>query len=166
MAKKVRRAVQKSKAKKISQGSGMPLGVKIISIFTYVLATLLVLMSLFLYGAGALLNQTDAQALIKSFIEDSAASTTIANDVTLGIIIGATVFLISGIIMYAVGRKLAQGKNWARILLIIFFGLGFVGALSDILFGNVLANLPDLVIDGVVAGYLLFNKEVKIAFSK
>jgi hypothetical protein len=161
MAKRVRKVTQKAKA-----SSAMPLGVKIISIFTYVLSFLLVVMSIFLFGAGALLNQTDAQELIKLFVEDSTASTTIASDVTLGIFIGGVVFLIFGVFMFYVGRSLWKGKNWARIILVIFFGLGFVGALADILVGSVLINLPDLIIDGFIAGYLLFNNSVRAAFSK
>ncbi|HVY01298.1 MAG TPA: hypothetical protein VHA12_00850 [Candidatus Nanoarchaeia archaeon] len=161
MVKKVKKAVQKSKTE-----NGMPLGVKIISVFTYVLSALLVIMSIFLFGAGALLNQTDAQQLIKMFVEDSTASTTVASDVTLGIFIGGVVFLIFGVLMYFVARNLWKGKNWARIVLVIFFGLGFVGALSDILMGSVLVNIPDLIIDGAIAGYLLFNNKVRVAFSK
>jgi hypothetical protein len=161
MAKKVRKAVQKSKAM-----SGMPMGVKIISVFTYVLSALLVIMSIFLFGAGALLNQTDAQQLIKMFVEDSTASTTVASDITLGIFIGGVIFLIFGVFMYYVARSLWKGKNWARIILVIFFGLGFVGALSDILMGSVWMSLPDLIIDGIIAGYLLFNDKVRSAFSK
>ncbi len=153
-----------------SKGSGIPAGVRIISVFNYVISLILVLSGLaFLLGAG-IFSSEDAQATVVRLFEDLSASTTIATSVAgmfSQILVAAGILSIMfAVLFFFIARGLWRRQNWARILAIIFFAIGFIGALADILRGDIARNVIELVIDGFIAGYLLFNSRVKTAFSK
>ena len=73
--------------------------------------------------------------------------------------------IIYGVFLFFIGRKLEKGKNWARIIVII---IAILSLLNNLIFSVVQGHLPNiinLVIDGLIAGYLLFNTEVKEIFA-
>lgn len=155
----VKKRVVKSKRTQGS-GSSVPLGVQIISILAYVLAVFSLLVVVF----RTAMSPEELQRLITSLIEDGTASTTIASNFVVGGIFGTILFLVFAILMFFVGRGLWKGQKWARIVMIVLAAVGFLGDLADVLRGDVLRNLADLIINGIVAGYLLFNKKVKASF--
>lgn len=161
----------KKKVVRNSRVSSMPWGVKVISILNYVLFVILLLSGLvFLIGASAFSSSEDARATALKFFEDLSASTTIATKIVdsfpaLMVAVGIISILLAALFFF-MARGLWRGKRWARVLTIIFFTLGFVGALADILRGDLAGNIIELVVDGLIAGYLLFNNRVKAAFSK
>ena len=88
-------------------------------------------------------------------------------------LLGAIFFVLFGILMLGVGvlnifigRGLWEGKNWARILEIVFSCLGMLISLSYILRGQMIAGILLLLLSLVIGEYLLFNKKVKKAFNK
>ena len=73
-----------------------------------------------------------------------------------GLVVAAlsVVVLIAGLIYLLLSWGLWSGKNWARIIWIIFAALGALGALSTIAAGAYIAGIIDLVIDVLIIYYL------------
>lgn len=81
----------------------------------------------------------------------------------IGVFIGIVIIGL-GVLQFIVGIKLWKGKNWARILTIIFAILGILSGLSSLMFGDVLSAIIFIVIDGLIVWYLAINSETKLAF--
>lgn len=122
----------------------IPAGVKIISILHYI---------------GAILGFIGGIFLIFSFL---------GFDFIIKIVGGF--LLIYGIFSFFIARGLWKGKNWAKILAIIFSISGFLISLGNLIFKvgeiNRLGTIPSLVIYGFIAGYLLFSNKAKEFFSE
>ncbi len=130
----------------------LPIGVKIISVLYYIAAVSSIILGIsFLAGASiareALTSQIPTLVLFGP-----------------GMLIFGAVFLVVGIISFLIGRGLWKGKNWARIVAIIIAGIGIVFAIIGIVQGNIIGTLFRLVLNGVIGGYLLLNKQVKKVF--
>ena len=80
-------------------------------------------------------------------------------------IVGGVVMLFFGILNFFVGRGLWKGKNWARIFVIIFAVLGIIVAVYLVIKGSFVQGISDLLVSGLIAGYLLFSSKVKEAFA-
>lgn len=132
----------------------MPTGVKVIAVLNYIGAGLLALLAIVsLFGAG----------MMSSLLE---------NEFGLLGMLGGGIFIVFAIILLAfailsffIGRGLWIGQQWARIISIVFAGLGVLFALIAIIGGEIIGNLFSLVVNGIIGGYLFFNKEVKAAFA-
>lgn len=151
--------------------SQVPFGVKIIAVLVYAMSFFLLLSSLaLLFSAGVFLSSTDATAVVTKMLEDMTASTSISTKLatTLPYIIGfgGVVALAFTFLFFFTGKGLLARRNWARIVVVVLFGVWFIGDLADVLRGDILRNLVPLIIDGVVSGYLLFNAKVQSAFAK
>jgi hypothetical protein len=170
MAKRAKSSAR-TPARRSKSGKEMPFGVKIISVLVYVMSFILLISGLaLLFSAGVFLSSEDAVKVVSKMIEDVSGSTTISTQLatSLPYIIGfgGVLALALTLLFFFTARGLKEGKNWARVLVVILFSLWFIGAVADILRGDIIRNLPDAIIDGVVAGYLLFNRKVQDAFSK
>lgn len=130
----------------------VPTGVKIISVLYYIGAGLSILFGLlFLVGAGfmgILASQIPLLGLLGS---------------GLFVVVGIVVIGL-GVLSIFIGRGLWKGKNWARIVAIIFSVLGILSGLYSIVKGSY-SSLLGMVINLVIGGYLMFNSAVKSAFS-
>lgn len=131
----------------------IPTGVKIISIVYYITSVLGLLMGLlFFIGAGfigVLLEQVPTLQVIGS---------------GLFVVIGIIIIALS-ILGFFIGRGLWKGKNWARILAIIFTIIGIVLIISSMINGGgITGGIIQLGISAVIGGYLWFSQEVKKAF--
>ena len=132
----------------------IPVLVKIIAVLYYIGAVLGIIFGLlFLIGAG----------MLSSLIEQ----------IPLLIALGTSLFIVGGILMiglgilgFFLGRGLWKGHNWARIVVIIFSILGLLGGISILVTGSYFNGIINILIEGFIAGYLLFSKGVKSAFSK
>lgn len=122
----------------------IPTGVKVIYIFYYIGAVVGLLTGLLMSG------------MLGAFLGGA-----------IGIIF-AVVIIFSSIVSFIIARGLQKGKNWARILAIIFSALAFFSTLGEAIFGSasLLASLISLIISGTIAGYLTFSKKVKEAFKE
>jgi hypothetical protein len=134
-------------------GKEIPTGVKVISILYYLGAVFSAIVGILLIvGAG----------MADSFV----------SEVPVIAEIGAGMFVVVGIIMiglgvlsFFIGKGLWKGRSWARTLVIILCCMGVVTALISIAGGDVANNVFNILLNGVVGGYLWFNKRVKKAFS-
>lgn len=131
----------------------VPTLVKVISVLYYIGAVFLLLFAILLFvGAGSVGALLSEIPLLGS--------------------IGAGVFIVLGVLFLAlavldffVARGLWKGRNWARIVAIIFAILGVVMAIFGIAGGAIGSNLFGLIISGLIGYYLLFNKQAKEAFA-
>jgi|SRR3989344_5716486 len=125
-----------------------PIGIKILSILFYISGFVELIFGLLLFsGIKNVLNNTVSfTSLISGFIT------------LFGVIL-----LIFGLISIILATGLWKGKNWARIVTLIFTILSIIGILSSILQGK-FSNLISLTIEILIVYYLLFNKDVKTFF--
>ena len=71
-----------------------------------------------------------------------------------------TIFPIAlGIFLFFVARNLWKGRKWARLIVMIISVLGILAS-----FGSL--SPPGIIINLFIAGYLLFSKRAKEAFSQ
>ncbi len=142
---------------------GVPVGVRIISIFDYIIAafTALFAIILLLVAGGVFANREriiDELNIVVGNIDLAAGAFT-------GVLaLVAILMLAIAIFLFFVGRGLWKGKNWARITQIIIVAIGFINALFA-LFKGEYDSILGLAINGVIGGYLLFSIEAKRAFS-
>jgi uncharacterized membrane protein (DUF2068 family) len=134
----------------MKQKKEVPGGVKAISVLYYISAVLGVIFGLlFLFGAGAIANLVPGIGML-----------------------GGGIFAIIGLVIiglsvlgFFIGKGLWNGKNWARIIAIVFSAIGVVVAIISMFQGNVTGNLITLALNGLVGGYLLISEKVKKVFS-
>ena len=121
----------------------VPTGVKIISVLYYIGAALL------LIGA------------IVALLGGTFLSGVFGGLVALGIgIFLAIIFLAFAVLSFFIAKGLWKAKNWARVVVIILSCLGFLGAISSLLSGQ-MTGIISLILNGVVGWYLWFSKEAK-----
>ena len=120
-----------------------PVGVAILAILGYIgaVATLLTGIAL-MVGSSAITS-----LLTLSFPQLSSLA-----------LLGTTAFIVTGVVVilcaildYFIARGLWNGRNWARILILIISALSALGALLSL-------NIAGLVIDGLIIWYLGFYK--------
>jgi len=129
----------------------IPTGVKIISVFYWIGGVLGILFGvLLLIGAGTIIEQIPLLSSIGESI----------------FIIGGIIMLIFGILNVFIGRGLWKAQRWTRILVIIFSFLAIISAVYFIINGGVINGILNLLINGLICGYLLFSKNVKEAFAR
>ncbi len=136
-----------------------PTGVTIIAVLYFILAAFCVLGGVLMFvGGGFLASMINQQGGAGG----SAGAGIMAG---LGAVAGVVV-LIFGAIAALVGWGLLKLKSWARIVALIFAGLGLLGALLMLLHFSPLilfGFLIRLVINGLILWYLL-KPEVAAAF--
>tara|TARA_Y100000310_G_C20274525_1_gene619606 strand:- start:52 stop:498 length:447 start_codon:yes stop_codon:yes gene_type:complete len=132
-----------------------PVGVKVIAVLYYISAVLGIIFGLLLLVGAGTIGTIVSQS---PFFEALGA---------------AWLFVIAGIIMiglsvfgFFIGRGLWKARPWARIVAIILTALGILIAVILIIQGDLKDNILSLVINSIIAGYLLFNNNVKQAFTK
>ena len=131
----------------------IPTGVKVISILYYIGAVFSAIIGiLFIVGAG--------------MIESIASQVPFIGEIGAGLFIVAGIIMIGlGILSFFVGKGLWRGKSWARIIVIVFSCLGVLMAILSMAQGDVAGNIFNLLLNGVIGGYLWFNDGVKKAFA-
>ena len=137
-----------------SGGRSPPLGVKIISILGYIGGGIGVVMSLatFLFGGGMMSTYS---------MVTGAMMTGMFGLFWLMALIGIVLSVFEIVVAY----YLWHGKNWARIVVIVFTSLGVVGALFSLIAGSIFSGIVSLAINGLIVWYLGFNEEAKSFFS-
>ncbi|MBW3001204.1 hypothetical protein KY341_04980 [Candidatus Woesearchaeota archaeon] len=146
----------------------MPVGVKIISILYFIAAAFLVLYIIFIIVILALLG-TQTEFLPPELTTE--ASQTV-------IIVVAIIMLLffagMAVLDFFIGLGLWRGKKWARIVALIFSGLGIFGALITVplmIAGmlidpiSVISFVLSLGVNLFIFIYLLASQEVKKAFA-
>ena len=138
-------------AKKVDKGKEFPVGVQIISIFAYIVSTLLIFMGILfiIYGTSF------SDVLIEVLGEYGPG---------IVVVLGA-LFLGSGILGIFVGIGLWRRKSWARITAIVLMTFIIFSSLYGLFAGGgIVRNIITILISGVIGAYLTFSKEAKEAF--
>lgn len=131
--------------------AGVPVGVKIISVLYYIAAVISIL-----FGLLALIGSKVFAPYFSTLWPEVALSGKIA-------VLGA-ILIVFAALFFFIARGLWKGQKWARIVAIISAILGLVSAILKIpkIDTRVIANL---IIHGLVLGYLLLSKKVRKAFA-
>lgn len=97
----------------------MPLGVKLISILAFVLATISVLLAV-VFGLSAIYAIQHAAELESSVTADELA--VLGSVAIIAPLFGlfALFFLVTGVVDLLIGFTFWKGRNWGRILLLVF----------------------------------------------
>ena len=117
----------------------VPIGIKIISIYYYFLAGISIFVVFFI---GQIIG---AQVL------------------AIGLIL-SLILIAGGVLDVFIGINLWKGKNWAKILVIIFSVLFFIEESYGFIIKKSLEDLFLLVVNLIILLYLLFSRKVKNFF--
>jgi len=94
-------------------------------------------------------------AYVKDVLDSIATTTEISSMITalgtVGFIILGIIFIGLAILDYFIAKGLLNGKNWARIIMIVFAALGILGSIRPF-------SIINLIIDGIIIWYLGFYK--------
>lgn len=145
-----------NKKQVVSGAKVIPVGVKVVSVFFYLIAAFLIL------GGGLPV----IESLIGREIISGEPVGPTARSLGLGF---GIIALIPGILSFLVARGLWKGVKWARIAAIILAGLQTLFLL--LLFGTlitagIITYVAPTVIGVAIIGYLLFSQSAKAAFRK
>ena len=138
----------------IKEIKSIPTGIKVMSIIYYIGAIIAIFMGIFGLVVGTLLG----------FILKISSGNNPFGRPVFYLLAGS--ILIFGIITFFVARGLQNLKLWARIIAILLSTCGVILAITGMVQGFVVQNIPFLIIHLLLSGYLLFSKKVKVAFSK
>jgi len=157
--KKTKKRVSK---KRTSQAGKIPVLVKLISLLFYIIAFVILITGIIFFIGGivgdSFAKVIDLESVLSTEGFEGDYSLLIAI-IQSSLILGGLVLIILSVVDYFIARGLWKGRNWARIVVIIFAVIGFIGALSSL-------DVFSMLLTGVVGGYLWFNKEARAAFSK
>jgi len=126
----------------------IPIGVKIISVLYYISAFALGLLGILAIA-------------LPQFVPLPIPGVT--SQIVLGVF--GLVIIGLGVLSFFIARGLWKGKQWAYVIVILFSVLGVINDIvSFFLDGYSNIVLAGLLFNGVIACYLIFDKDVKRAF--
>jgi hypothetical protein len=126
-----------------------PIVVKILSILTYIGAALTLLGGIMMLIGSAFIGTMLAGI--------AGVPTWLTGAGTAALIFLGIIFIGLSVLDYFIARGLWTGKNWARILVLIFVGLGALSSLISL-------KILSLIVYGLIIWYLGFNKEAVAYF--
>ncbi len=133
-----------------------PTGVKIISFLIYIISALIVV-----FGLLAIISPITFSQIYGKLIGIGGMSVTGGFSYVIGLF-----YIIIGIIGIFIGKGLWKGKKWSRTFAIIISAINFAFTLLSLVGGNLtLITIINLIVSGLITGYLLFSKEVKSIFA-
>jgi hypothetical protein len=140
-----------------------PMGVKVISVLSYIGAALVLILAIIVVFAGGSI----IAMILSNMAGDAGMGSAQGSSIGFGILIViAIVMLVIAAINFFIGRGLWKLQNWARIIVIVFSSLGFLANLLSLFSGKIGSAVAGLIINGLIAGYMLFSAKVKEAFAK
>jgi len=140
MAKK---RVMKKVSTTISAPRRVPLGVEILAILVWISAALTIILALLAF-TGSTVIDTILSNVSPENLSWSGVGTAVL--IFIGLIL-----LLCAVLDYFIGKALWQGKNWARILILIISALGFIDSFNPF-------RVVGLIINGIIIWYLGFYK--------
>ncbi len=171
----MKKKLQKSDNRAIAKN--MPLGVKILAILNYISTVMLVLIGIVLIILTSAVGKVGIDKIQQEYVNSADYQQLLQNDPTvaqtsltftllvlknlqyIGIIL-----ILLGVLCFFLGRGLWKGKNWARIVEAVFAVFGFVVGVAGLVSLNFSAVF-NVLINGLIGWYLLFNKNVLRAFN-
>lgn len=150
----------------------IPLGVKVLSILYYANAAFMLLMSIALLLVGSMYSSfLESGELEQSVTADEFIELQSYGDLTWLFYIFAFASVIGAILNLFLGIAFWKGKNWGRILTIIFACLTIPLALFNLVYAFSLGDVMSLLIPVLQIGinafilWYLFRKEVIVFFT-
>ncbi|MEK6873936.1 MAG: DUF2127 domain-containing protein [Nanoarchaeota archaeon] len=171
-----KRTVTKSVAKIQPNLSNIPTGIKIISIIFYVVGALAIAFGVFFVVAAFMVPSLmgslgTPEELVQKLTQANPGIQVSVADVNslLSILpvlfaVAGVVLIILGILDVFIGRGLIGGKQWAKVLAILFVALGIVQSVFSIMRGRIISGIIWLVIFIVIEYYLGFDEKSKKFF--
>lgn len=150
---------KKMSVRRSESGKKIPTGVKAVSILFYI-GTILC----FIMGVSMIIG---AKVTIASLLvtNPGIGLESIPQGMLIGIIVFVGILIIgAGIFSFFIGRGIWKLKRWARVTAIILAIIGFLSVILSMILHFQITQVLSFLIDGYIAGYLLFNKEVKKIF--
>lgn len=129
-----------------------PLGVSILAILGYIGVVLHVLAAIALFFGAS---------FITSMLSQVGPFSTVTGGVA---IFAGIIMLLFAALTFFISKGLWTGQNWARIIVIIFAALGVIFGIISLFTGN-FSSIISILIDGIIAYYLWYAKEVVSFFS-
>jgi len=140
-----------------------PFGIAMLSILTLILGALLLLGGLMVVIASSMVATMPkvAEEVAKALAELPGMPIPVHSMIVIGTVLAIIggVILVMGVITLLVGWGLWTGRNWARWIAIVVFGLGALSNLGNLLQGK-FGSIISLVINGLIV-YYLFTPHVK-----
>jgi glucan phosphoethanolaminetransferase (alkaline phosphatase superfamily) len=121
-------------------------GITVLGILGYIGAVVT-----FLAGLAMLIFSAYVKDMLDSITTTAEISSMITALGTIGFIILGIIFIGLAILDYFIAKGLLNGKNWARIIMIVFAALGILGSIQPF-------SIINLIIDGIIIWYLGFYK--------
>ncbi len=148
----------------------VPDGVKMIAILNYIGFGFMALFSLILVFLGVVLITKSSLNIIEDVTDAGYDILFIMGGLT--IVVFCILFICFAMFLFFVGKGLWRLRNWARIACIILGCLGIVFGIKNFIEGLIVSadgyiflSLLIISFNALIAGYLLFNRKVKEAFS-
>lgn len=155
MPKTKKAKTNKSENKPKEGSKKIPIGVKIISILYYIVASFLVLFGLFIIIFSGIIVST-----MISIAPDLSSAINSQIIIWIGICT-----LILGILIFFVGKGLWKLKLWAKITAIMISALMVFYEIYLMFFEFRFIQVVQLIIYVAIAGYLIFHRGAKKVFS-
>ena len=142
-----------------------PLGIAILSVLILILGALLLLGGLIVAvvsGFVAAMSPEMAEEIARAIGQFPGVPVPISLVIGMVLAIVGVILLIVGVIALLVGWGLWTGRNWARWIAVILFGLGALSNLINLLRGQ-FGSIISLIINGLIV-YYLFTSHAKEFF--
>lgn len=159
----MKKSVNKKKIiKKVSKN--IPIGVKILAILGYIFSIISLVIGILSWIVSIGLIMNPAPVILPPDFPQEFVDLFSNNLVPLLVTMGF-VFVVLGLIGIFVSRGLWKGRNWARVLVVIFAVFGIISNIIELVTGN-LSAIVSLAINLVVVWYLLVNKQAQKYFAR
>jgi len=161
-----KRAKSKNKSASVEKrvNKNAPIAVKILSILGYIFSILFLIIGILSLIVSIGLAKSNEPVILPADFPSEFVDL-FTNHLVPFLVGMGIAFIISGIIGIVISRGLWKGKNWARIVVIVFSLIGIVSNIMG-LFAKDFSSIIPLIIDIVIAWYLLANKEVQKHFGE
>jgi hypothetical protein len=143
-----------------TSSASAPTLVKVISILHYIAGGIALILGILFIAGSSFVGTLLAEAVSTGAEGIGPASIVVG---PMLIVLGVFI-IIAAAIDVLLGWGLWKLKKWARIIVIVFACCGVLGGIISVI-GNPLMGAFNIIISGLIGGYLIFSKEVKTAFA-
>lgn len=130
----------------------IPFLIRVIAVLDYISAVGSAFVSVLFFTRNNVLNLIPLKISQLSILDSDAYLT------------GGIAFAFTAVLVFLLARGLWKGRNWARYIEIVLAVIGFVAAFFFLIFTKDKVFIINLIIHGLVGGYLIFNRDVRDAF--
>ncbi|MEK6877999.1 MAG: hypothetical protein AABY22_00245 [Nanoarchaeota archaeon] len=169
--------MKKKETRKTTGKREIPLGIKILSILSYIGAVSAILIGIMFIILGNVFSGNVLEEVRQGYtasleyqqaLQQDPLMTQQSLDLLLWMIdkmaIMGVFFIILGVVSFFIARGLWKLQNWARITEAVLCAFGLIIVLISLISGNFL-SIFSLAINGLIFWYLIFNKNVLKAFN-